>query len=52
MKPNINSLKWIVFLKVMDGKILRTVDEFLTYSEIFGEPYVDFLSRNKLKLVN
>ena len=36
----INTFKWIVFLKVMDNKPLKTWEEFTMYKQIFGEYYI------------
>ena len=44
----INTFKWIVFLKVMDGKQLKTWEEFKMYEQIFNEHYSKFLLRNNL----
>lgn len=33
----INSFKWIVFLKVMDGKQLQNWEEFKMYEQLFGK---------------
>jgi hypothetical protein len=35
----INSFKWIVFLKVMDGKQLQNWEEFKMYEQLFGKRY-------------
>lgn len=35
----INSFKWIVFLKVMDGKQLKNWEEFKMYEQLFNKLY-------------